>query len=94
MKTEVYSWRISPERKMALEAEARRSGKTFAALLDQIAEDWLLARSSVHSEDGEQQARLQAAAAQTFGSIAGSEPLRAENARSLIRRRLQKRHAA
>jgi hypothetical protein len=94
MKTEVYSWRISPERKMALEAEARRSGKTFAALLDHIAEDWLLARTSVNSEDSEEQARLQAAAARTFGSISGSDPLRGENARLLIRKRLQKRHAA
>ena len=93
MKTEVYSWRVSAEKKMALEAEARRSGKTFAALLDQIAEDWLLARNSVESEAHAEQARLQAAVAKTFGSISGSDPLRAENARLIVREKLKKAHA-
>ena len=90
-KTEVYSWRVSPETKTALEIEARRRETTLAALLDRVTREWLRTRRPSIGEDEEQQ-RLHAAAARTFGSIAGSEPRRAERARTLVRQRLAKRY--
>ncbi|HSR54257.1 MAG TPA: hypothetical protein VLV83_25815 [Acidobacteriota bacterium] len=43
-KSEVYSWRMEPELKMALEEEARKDGVSLSVLLDQIAEEWLMER--------------------------------------------------
>jgi hypothetical protein len=90
-KTEVYSWRVSPETKTALEIEARREATTLAALLDRMTQEWLRTRRPSLGED-EEQRRLHAAAARTFGSIAGGEPRRAERARTLVRQRLAKRY--
>ena len=91
-KTEVYSWRISPDAKSALELEARREGASVAALLDRIAAEWLIARRSSTATDGAEQARLHAAAAKTLGRIAGGDPNRAERAREAIRERLARHH--
>ena len=90
-KTEVYTWRVSPETKMELEIEARREATSLAALLDRMTQEWLRNRRPSIGEDEEQQ-RLHAAAARTFGSIAGGEPRRAERARNLVRQRLAKRY--
>lgn len=93
MKTEVYSWRVSVDTKACLDAEARRERSTVAAVLDRIAGKWLdERRRSAGADDGEQ-ARLHAAAARTFGKIAGGDPKRSEKARDAIRRRLARRHA-
>ncbi len=88
-KSDVYSWRISPETRAALELEARREGTTIAALLDRLAGDWLLRgrRPAPGAEEAEQ-ARLHAAAATTFGTIAGGDARRAERARAAVRERL------
>jgi hypothetical protein len=90
-KTEVYSWRVSPETKTALEIEARRQATSLAALLDRMTQEWLRTRRPSIGED-EEQRRLHDAAAHTFGSIAGGEPRRAERARNLVRQRLAKRY--
>jgi len=58
MKSEVYSWRVSTDTKMALEAEARNAGTSLSALLDRIAKDWLLAKKNSRVDDGEEQARF------------------------------------
>lgn len=92
MKTEVYSWRLSSEAKMALEDEARRAGMTLSALLDQVTEEWLEARRREAPGDVEAQARLHAAAGRCIGVIAGGRPRRAETARVAIRKRLARRH--
>ena len=38
-KTEVYSWRLSPAKKRALEDQARAQGQTVAQLLDRLTEE-------------------------------------------------------
>jgi hypothetical protein len=86
MKTEVYSWRVSRETKMALERAARRARTPLAVLLDRIAGEWLVTETS----SAEEQAR--AAAAKTFGSIAGGQRRRAENASATVKERLRKRY--
>ena len=91
-KSEVYSWRVLPEIKTALEWEARRQRTTVAAILDRMVEEWLAAgRASAAGDDGEQ-AALHAVAATSFGSIAGGNRRRAERARTAVRKRLLKRH--
>ena len=91
-KSEVYSWRVSPDTKAALELEARREGDTVAAMLDRITQEWLRARRRRAGPDETAQARLHAVATRTFGTIAGGTPRRAERARVAIRQRLAARH--
>ncbi len=92
-KTEVYSWRIRPDLKNALEEAARAERMSLARLLDQIATQWLEQKSGSGGEEAIQQ-RLHRAAVKTFGSIHGGDPHRAEQARQRIRARLKKRHAS
>ena len=89
-KSEVYSWRIAPEVKAALEHEARREGRSVAGLLDRIATEWLTARRRLTDTDGEQ-ARLHGTAAKTFGALAGGNPDRSTTARAAVRGRLTAR---
>ncbi len=92
MKTLVYSWRVSPEIKAGLEAEARRREITVGSLLDDISRAWMREHTAL-SDDAAEQARLRAAAEKLIGSLAGKNPRRAESVRTLVRRRLAERHA-
>ncbi len=90
-KTEVYSWRISPETKQELERAARKAHMSVAALLESIVSRWVQGEKS---EDGdEEQRRLHAAAARTIGVLDGGNPRRSEQARHLVRTRLARRYA-
>ncbi len=88
-KSDVYSWRISPATKGALEVEARRAGTTVAALLDRITAEWIQS-SRRNVADREQQERLHAGVRKTLGSIAGRNPSRSEQAKALVRQRLKR----
>ena len=92
MKTEVYSWRISPDLKTDLEAEARRENLSVSALLDRLACGWLAERRSQLGTDEAVQARLHRAAEKLFGAIRGGGAARAESVRTLVRERLKRRH--
>ena len=94
MKTEVYSWRLSPRRKSELEAEARRQGASLAELLEDITRNWLSSRQQARQEEESEQQRLHARAEHTFGAIAGGDLHRSQRARLAIRRRLRQRHGA
>ena len=89
-KSEVYSWRVAPEVKAALEHEARREGQSVGSLLERIATEWLIARRR-SSGAAEQQVRLHTAASRTFGTIAGGDRDRSSAVRAAIRRRLAAR---
>jgi hypothetical protein len=91
MKTEVYSWRVSTDIKTGLEREARRQKLSLAAVLDLAAQEWLKKSASGVSDD-EEQHRLQRAAAKSFGSFAGGDPLRSENAGRIVRERLRRQY--
>jgi hypothetical protein len=93
MKSEVYSWRVSSATKDALEAEARREGISIAALLDRITKEWVDSRQG-RSAAGNDQARLHSAVLRTIRTIAGKNPGRSEEARMLVRQRLQRRHGS
>jgi len=89
MKTEVYSWRLSTSLKMELEHEARRRKTTVSKVLDQAAREWL---DQNGADDDEEQRRLHAAVARTFGTISGGDPYRSENVRETVRARLRKKY--
>jgi len=90
-KTEVYSWRVSPHLKSELEEAARAERKSLAALLEEIAADWL-ARSRGREQEDDGQERLRAAAMKCAGTIQSGQAHRAENARSEVRSRIARRH--
>jgi hypothetical protein len=90
MKTEVYSWRVTPAKKIALENRARREGSSLAQLLDQITQEWMEARSN--EIDPVEQLRLHEAARKTLGAISGKNPGRAEQSKAAIRKRLAHRY--
>ncbi len=94
MKTDVYSWRLTPDMKDALEEEARRAGQSLAELLERMAREWLEARRSRDAEDEAGQERLRSAASRTFGTLHGGNRRRSTEARSLVRERLAKSRAA
>jgi hypothetical protein len=92
MKTEVYSWRVSAQRKAELENESRRKGTSLAGLLDQITADWLQERRSGRSGDDAEQARIRKRAEAAIGSIAGGDPHRSSQASQRVREILRKRY--
>lgn len=92
MKTEVYSWRVSAEVKSDLKREARLRKVPVSAVLDLAIRDWLK-KNEVDAAGDEAQRKLHAAAARSFGVLAGGNPYRAETARATVRERLRRRHA-
>lgn len=91
-KSEVYSWRLSPRLKSALEDAAREERKSLAELLEQISEDWLRRSRALDGDQEEKQRRLREAALEFVGKIHGDRPDRAESARSEVRSRIARQH--
>lgn len=89
-KSEVYSWRLSPETKEALEDRARAEGTSMARLLDGIVGSWLEQQAA--DEEAVEQRLLHAAAAKTIGTIRGGDPTRAERAGELVRAIIREKH--
>lgn len=92
MKTEVYSWRLSTERKVELEVEARREGKSLAGLLEQITANWLRDRRNSRNGDEAEQAAIRKRAAAAIGSIRGGDPTRSSRTSELVKEVLRKRY--
>jgi len=92
MKTEVYSWRLSAEKKAALEVEARREGKSLAGLLEQITGKWLEKRHSSRNGDEAEQAALRKRVMATVGTIRGGDPTRSQRASELVREIIRRKH--
>ena len=89
-KTEVYSWRLAPEKKRALEGRARAQGQTISQLLDRVTEEFLASRGN---EDYEaEQRRLHKAVAKTLGTISGGNPRRSETVEQEMYKQLKRRH--
>jgi len=92
MKTEVYSWRLSPDLKTGLEREARRLNISLSAVLELASMDWLKKIAAANDSNDEQQG-LHEAASKCLGTIESGDPLRSEKARLTVRERLARRHA-
>ena len=93
MKTEVYSWRVSRDLKMALEAAALDEGISVAKLLERIAREWLDQRAAARVEDELEQERLRASAMRFVGILRSGDPDLAEKASERVRERLMRLHA-
>ena len=91
-KTEAYSWRMNPEIRMGLEEEARVHGLTLAQFLDHTALRIIAEGRRTRNGDEAEQKRLQAAAAECFGTIAAG-PHFSENVREKVRARVRARLA-
>ena len=91
-KTELYSWRVDPHLKSALENAARTEKTSVAQLLDYIVRDWLHKEFS-SDQDGEEQRSLHAAAQQCFGTFRGGDPDLASQAKEQIRVKISERYA-
>ena len=92
-KTEVYSWRLSPDLKNALEEAARRERESVAGLLERITLEWLDRSRFGDGQDTVIQNELHGAVARTFGTIAGGDPQRSASVQQAVRARLDKRRA-
>ncbi len=92
-KTEVYSWRLDPKIKMALESEARSEGMTLAEVLDRLAKQWLEMQKQRNGDDDAEQVRLHAAAAKYIGAISGGDPFASEKVSEVVRKRIRERNA-
>ncbi len=92
MKTEVYSWRLSPHLKSELQDAARAERKSLADLLEEIVKGWLQqGRGQASDTEAEAQQRVREAAMKCAGTIEGRPDL-AETARSEVRARIARRH--
>lgn len=87
-KTEVYSWRVEAETKMALESELRPEGRSIAELLDQLTEEWLQKRSEGRRQEDAEQMRLQAKARKLAGSISSNSRYTSETVKDAVRKRI------
>ena len=87
-KSEVYSWRVTPDLKSQLERRAREEGITLAALLERISRDWLRAKAAASGEEEREQARIKAAAMAAIGGLRSGDPELAERARERLQERL------
>ena len=92
MKTEVYSWRVSADRKLELETEARRQGKSVAELLDEISADWLQQRRSSRSDDQAEQEQIRKRVMASVGTIRGGDPTRSARTGELVRGIIKRKH--
>jgi hypothetical protein len=92
MKTEVYSWRVSAERKAELESEARREGTSLAGLLEQITTNWIEDRRAGRNGDEAEQKALRKRVMATVGTIRGGDPTLSSRAREVVRGRILEKH--
>ena len=89
-KTEVYSWRLSPAKKRALEDQARAQGQTVAQLLDRLTEEMLA--NHANKDDEAEQRRLHKAAAKFVGAVSIGNGRLSETVEQEMYSQLKRRH--
>lgn len=89
-KSEVYSWRVTPDLKSALEQAARDADTSIGGLLEQIAREWLKGRSD---DEGEEQHRLHEAARSWIGAVRTGQSDLSEQAGAVAGAIIRKKHA-
>jgi hypothetical protein len=92
MKTEVYSWRLSADRKAQLEDAARREGTSVSALLERVTGDWLAEHRNGHSDDDAEQAAIRRRVMATVGTIRSNDPTRSARTSELVRGIIYEKH--
>jgi hypothetical protein len=91
MKTDVYSWRLSPARKAALEELARAERVSVAELLNRATDELIRNRLADPDSDEREQARLRRSAMRFVGTFRGGDPNRSREARERLRAKLTRR---
>jgi hypothetical protein len=91
MKSEVYSWRLSPELKADLERAARKRKIRVSDVLDLAAREWL-AKNARDLADDEEQKRLHALVKRYIGVVATGNPQRAATAAATMRKNLRRQY--
>ena len=92
-KSEVYSWRISPQMKRALEEAARRENQSVSALLERIVSRAF--RDGIARQPEKEialQKRLHAAGMASIGQLNGGRMDRSTRVRQNLRRKLRWQH--
>jgi predicted transcriptional regulator len=90
MKSAVYSWRVSPERKAAIEQLARKQKRSVAELIDQAVAQ-MLERHAENEDEEQVQRKLRQAARRAIGQISGGDPDRAAIASIRLREKLRRK---
>ena len=93
-RSEVYSWRLTPALKGALEEVAREERKSVGRLLEELAEERLASAGRSPEGGAREQERLRVRALRYVGSIRGGDPRRAKQARERVRERLARHREA
>ena len=93
-KSEVYSWRVTPELKQALEEKAQLRGVSLGAMLEEISMEFLSRPAATAADDEAEQQRIWERVKPYIGSIRGGDPDRASQVRERVRERLPRRRAA
>lgn len=91
-KSDVYSWRVDPDLKRAVEDAARTQHTSVSRLLDRIVSEWIADQSASRPEEDAQR-NLHESAARAFGSIRGGDPHRSAQVRQRVRARLTRGRA-
>lgn len=92
MKTEVYSWRLSSEKKVALEAEARKERKSVSQLLEDISSQWLEDKRLSTPVQTAEQEKTRKQVLRLAGALAGGDPDRATKASARLKDIIANRH--
>jgi hypothetical protein len=91
-KSEVYSWRLSRELKMQLEAAAREGKIPLSALLERLAREWL---DKQMPDDSEHQRRLHERARRAIGTVSiGGASATNQRVREVMGEALEKKYRA
>ena len=93
IKSEVYSWRVSPQMKRALQETARREKQSVSALLERIVNEAFRNGMRGRGEDEAiLQKRLHAAGMSAIGKLRTGRSDRSKRVRELVRRGLWQQH--
>jgi len=94
-KSEVYSWRLTPELKSELEEAARSERTTVATILDRVVREWLNARQPSEEEDAAEQRRLRERGLRAIGTVSvGGESATNARVREVMGEILEKKYRA
>jgi hypothetical protein len=94
-KSEVYSWRLTRELKIQLEAAARDEKTSIGTVLDRVVREWLAKRTFSEEDDAEQQRRLRERAMKAVGTASiGLGPYTNARVREVMGEQLEKKHRA
>jgi hypothetical protein len=94
-KSEVYSWRLTRELKIQLEAAARDEKTSIGTVLDRVVREWLAKRTFSEEDDAEQQRRLRERAMKAVGTVSiGLGPYTNARVREVMGEQLEKKHRA